>query len=293
MTEIQNPHDAFFKGILAARENGKSFVVSYQPMEIVELIDADSTELVPCSYVPDHLKEFFADVMLRTRTRNGFRYLYHLFEHKSCQDRYAVLQILLYMALHWTQQEDRAEGLNLIVPTIFYHGDKPWSMPKNLIECFPDIEEVFIPYIPAGKVNFIDLSTMTDKEVKGINAVQAMIKILMPRKPEDIISGVRAALEALGPEANIRDLRLTIAYISYTKDIEEEQLYEITSELVSEEASKMVKTVYEQGIDKGIERGLERGRLEGKLETLREILEIRFGSEGLDLMSSIRAFNDL
>jgi predicted transposase/invertase (TIGR01784 family) len=58
MAELTNPHDEFFKKIMAQTEVAQEFMQRYLPADAVALLDLSSAEVEPGSFVDEHLKEY-------------------------------------------------------------------------------------------------------------------------------------------------------------------------------------------------------------------------------------------
>ena len=84
MSNINNPHDKFFKETFSRPEIVRDFLQNYLPAELVNLLNLDSLELQKDNFVDDDLQEHFSDLLYKVQLHDGrFAYIYFLFEHKS------------------------------------------------------------------------------------------------------------------------------------------------------------------------------------------------------------------
>ena len=97
MAELMNPHDRFFKDLLARPEAARDFLMHYLPAVVVALLDISDLEMAKDSFVDAELREYFSDLLFKVRTSEGGNaYLYVLFEHKSHPDAMVTFQLLRY-----------------------------------------------------------------------------------------------------------------------------------------------------------------------------------------------------
>ncbi|MGH9802003.1 MAG: Rpn family recombination-promoting nuclease/putative transposase, partial [Blastocatellia bacterium] len=96
--EFPNPHDRFFKELFSETEIAVDFVEHYLPQEIVAAIDLTTLEIVKDSFVDEELRQYFSDLLLRVKLKNGGEaFIYILLEHKSTPDEFVALQLFLYL----------------------------------------------------------------------------------------------------------------------------------------------------------------------------------------------------
>jgi predicted transposase/invertase (TIGR01784 family) len=136
MAEIANPHDKFFKEVFAGRETAGDFLRNYLPSDIVGLLDFKSLEHTKDSFVDEHLKEYFSDLLFKAYLKDGSPgYVYILFEHKSYQEPLTAFHVLRYMVKIWElwPKKKEAAGFPVIIPVVLYHGETGWRAGLNSI----------------------------------------------------------------------------------------------------------------------------------------------------------------
>ncbi len=87
MAEIINPHDKFFKEMLAQPEAARIFLRDFLPPAVAMQFDLSRLQLVKDSFVDEALQEHFSDLVYEVALRDyGSAFVCVLFEHKSYVD---------------------------------------------------------------------------------------------------------------------------------------------------------------------------------------------------------------
>ena len=124
MAEIINPHDKFFKEMLAQPEAARTFLRDFLPPAVAMQIDLSRLQLVKDSFVDEALQEHFSDLVYEVALRDyGSAFVCVLFEHKSYVDSMTPLQVLRYMVHGWGVQSAPAQ------PTVA--GDPCGDLPRR------------------------------------------------------------------------------------------------------------------------------------------------------------------
>jgi len=149
------------------------------------------------------------------------------------------------------------------------------------------------------KSNFRGLRARQDYKVINLWEVEAEIvfqqplPVLAPFVP--ILKGggkestIRQALSVLRADNQLTELEPLLAFFAS---------FVLSSSLV-QQIMRWDMTVlrespwYQEILDKGLQQGLQQGRLQELLSGIARSLELKFGAEGLQLMSEIRAIDDL
>ena len=71
MSEIANPHDSFFKDLLARPEMAADFLANYLPPKVAVELDVTVPELVKNSFIDAELQPHFSDLLYRVRLKRG------------------------------------------------------------------------------------------------------------------------------------------------------------------------------------------------------------------------------
>lgn len=87
MSDITNPHDAFFKQFMTKPEIAADFLTQHLPAGVLALLDLTTLTEEKESFIDAHLRQHFSDVLYQVQTKRGKSvYIYQLFEHKSYSD---------------------------------------------------------------------------------------------------------------------------------------------------------------------------------------------------------------
>ena len=90
-----------------------------------------------------------------------------LFEHKSFPDKHVLLQIGYYMFAHYMKVIRKSEPLKLIIPIIYYQGQRKWKKPhlRDLFKKYPSSVREFLPVINHV---FVALNSLSDETIMSI-----------------------------------------------------------------------------------------------------------------------------
>ncbi|HHU35978.1 MAG TPA: Rpn family recombination-promoting nuclease/putative transposase, partial [Treponema sp.] len=135
-----HPHDALFRRNFAQKEFLSEFLDHVLPPELIKTLDKHTLVIEPTSFVDKEQRDHFSDLSATVQLADHKTHVYLLMEHKSYNDPMALLQILRYMQLKWTQEVEHAKGkkiaLTPIIPILFHHGNnkKPPSRFNELFD---------------------------------------------------------------------------------------------------------------------------------------------------------------
>lgn len=277
------PHDALFKAVFSRPERAAEVLRGVLPPALVREIDLGSLVPESGSFVDDHLREQYTDLLFSARTCDGHALrVYFLLEHQSTCDRWMPLRLYDYMADIWkdfVRKEPAAEYLPFIIPIVVHHGDTGWTAAT----CF---EALFAATAPAAllatvpRFSFIvDDLTGQDEDVLRRRAASALTRLtLLSLRSMRRIEDLRRWLEAL------RDLYLELLQehdgehafgllLSYDFQVRRDDDHEILGTFARElSQERNMQTIAQMLENRGLERGLERGRQEGRQESARNIL---------------------
>ncbi len=87
-----------------------------------------------------------------------------MIEAQSEPDLWIAFRLMKYVILFSEKHKKKQSKLPLIIPIVFYHGNKKYDSPRNLRDLFEDSEQAksFI----GGDYKLIDLSLTPDFEIK-------------------------------------------------------------------------------------------------------------------------------
>jgi len=178
VSEINNPHDSFFRETFSRKEVACDFLTNYLPETILKHIDLETLTLSKDTFVDQELRHHLSDLLYSVTHTQGDLYLYLLFEHKSSKDNWVALQLLRYMLRIWElhrKQHPKKKFLPIILPLVLYHGRTTWQIPKNFGALFDNNDKALKQYSPNFQFILHDFSHFSDEEIRG----QAIARVTM------------------------------------------------------------------------------------------------------------------
>ncbi|MFI1463054.1 Rpn family recombination-promoting nuclease/putative transposase [Nocardia carnea] len=170
------PHDAFFRGIMANRDNAASEIRVKFTEEIGEQFSArihwQELERMPTDYIHPDLRDRYSDLLYRTRLDNHPAFIYVLMEHQSSSDTFMAFRVLDYMVGIWRQYladnkhaHEHGGRLPPIIPLVVHNSPRGrrWTAPTELAELIdvdPDTRTALGPYLPSLRFLLDDVSTI-------------------------------------------------------------------------------------------------------------------------------------
>ena len=292
----KEPHDAFFRQLLAQPATAAEFIENYLPAEVVAVLDLTKLQPEKDSFIDARLRKHMSDLLYSVPLKSGGRaYLYLLFEHKSQPDKQARLQLLRYMTRIWEQEWRKSRHLSPIVPILFYHGQPPWSISTEFADLV-EPPEVLAQYTPHFHHLLTDLSSYSDEEVRGevwLRANLLVLKHIFDPSLGAQLPQILGLLHTLAQqESGLEMLRTILVYIAEAnQSVSESEFEQGVAAVASPKGASLMTTLAQkweeqgrvkgrvegrvEGLEEGLEKGLERG-LEAQRQTLLRLLDWRF-----------------
>ncbi|MBC7798711.1 MAG: Rpn family recombination-promoting nuclease/putative transposase [Pyrinomonadaceae bacterium] len=286
MSESANPHDRFFKESMSDLETAAEFLALYLPLDVAELLDFSILEQINESFVDEELKTHFSDLLFRVNLKSSSSaYIYILLEHKSVPDEWVALQINRYLSKIWERaRRSNAKKLPIVVPVVFYHGAKRWTISNKFSALF-DFDEnttVLRDFVPQFRYHLCDLSIREDETLQGRPHLQAILRLLkhinLPDLNEQLLEIFRLAIIEGKREGKTLDaLKTIVRYLALTKRASKQVVKEnFNNPMATQNFYPEVRTFIDDWIDEGLEKGLQQGKVEQtaslNLRLLRRIL---------------------
>jgi predicted transposase/invertase (TIGR01784 family) len=294
-TEISNPHDSFFKELLARPEMAADFLANYLPAEILALLDVSEPEFIKDSFVDEELRQHFSDLLYRVRLkRGGDAFVGVLFEHKSSPDRWVAFQLLRYEVRFWeTERRKGADQLPVIFPLVFYHGQERWNVPRNLSALFElDDLDGMRKYLPECEHHLHDLSAIGEDQLKGTLLLRVWLLLLKHIFSDDLPGRLEGILRLLFQAERQTALEYFFTVLRYLSAAAHPptvtELKEALAAAVPEQESGFMQSFAEAWIEEGIEKGIEKGQQQGAASLALRLLQRRFGILEADIQQRIR-----
>lgn len=319
---VSNPHDRYFKQLLAQPEMAMDFIRAFLPAEVVDTMERSSLEPSAQSFVDEALRAHHTDLLFQVQLRSDAPALvYILFEHKSFPDRRVAFQLLRYIVRVWEHSQRQYKALPPVFPVVFYHGKTAWAIGDRL-SWLVQAPEAFREFTPDFRYWLCDLSAVPEDVIKGEITFRVALTVLKYIWDDDlrphVLEALRLMTESARSQSTMEFLATLLTYIvTATDKMSAEDLREVLVEVFPEEGDVIMNTIAErwiqqglqqgmqqgmqEGLQRGLQQGLQQGRetglhdglREGYLAAIRLGLDLRFGMDGLRLMPEIGKIDDL
>ncbi|WP_196223690.1 Rpn family recombination-promoting nuclease/putative transposase [Nocardia seriolae] len=269
-----NSHDAYFRHVLARPPDVASELQAVLPEELAARLDWNNLTLQSCSFVSQHLRSRFSDLLFRTRLEGHEAFVYLLIEHQSRPDRLMPVRLLEYQVAIWNRyvrEHPDFETLPIVVPLVIHASPdgRRWNVPTELSELLdidPATRAVIGDYLPRFRfllddLTKVELPTLLDRRLTPpARVLFVLLKIASGNKQlgADLLPLVDD-LEALlaGPDGEA-DFECVVTYILTVGETRKSDLGPLIDRL-GPRAREVMMTTAEQLRAEGEARGEARG----------------------------------
>ena len=245
--EVEQPHDRFFKGLLAEPGVADALLRERLPAEVVARFGRDEPEMVPGTFVDPALSETQTDQLFRVRTTDGSpAYVYCLVEHKSWPDGRVAEQLLRYLTRIWSSIARETPDLPLlppIVPLVVYHGARPWPGPRRFSERLDASDELRrlvldFPYF------VFDVGPVPDETLSAHPALRAGLVGMKyaTRLSKQVQAFPRVLLEVRSLSAEARELEMVYILRTY-RNVDEETFWKAVRTVMPERENELQESL--------------------------------------------------
>lgn len=285
---VHHPHDHAFKSAMVDVRVAREFFEWHLPEPIKPLVNLESLNLEPCSFVDEALQSSATDLLYRTEfnfkpAKQG--YLYLLVEQQTQPDRWLPLRLLKYLCRAWERhriQHPHGKELPLIVPLIFYTGKTPYSYSTDFFDLFGD-HQALARQLLLGSYHLVQLHEIPYEKIVQHPWV-GLLELLMKHAPyRDTLALLEQALCLLRPlltEAGADNY--VISMLHYLLDQGEVKnlsaFFALIRKQLPQHVETKIMTIAEQLRQQGIQEGVQQGLQQGEATLLIEQLEYRFGA---------------
>lgn len=278
--QLFQPHDGFFKYLMSKREHARAYLEAFLPANVADVVDLESLEHEPVSFVNEELERHFADVIYSARLVNSNRMakVCFLLEHKSSHDKKAVFQMLHYVASAMLQAAEDEDEVPLIIPVLFYHGSGGWVY-RNLGTYFDGVPDVLLPFLPNFDYLLNDMGQLSDTELENRVAIPLLSNALRVMKhiydKEYLRENAEGILIRATDEQGNFYRALFVYFFDKVKLPEQEVVQLIASVLPRDKRSEAMSTLelfIQKGEQIGLEKGVEKGQHQKAEKACRNML---------------------
>ncbi|OHD11212.1 MAG: hypothetical protein A2086_08385 [Spirochaetes bacterium GWD1_27_9] len=237
--DLTNIHNNFFLQLLSKKQNAIDFLRISLPKEIFEQIDFDYLDFDKETHILPKLKSSMKDLVVKTKLKNKKEVdFYLLLEHKSTIDndkpKDLFIQIFKYIFNITFEDYKNNKELRLVIPLVFYHGQKEWKIPSNFKDIF-EVDESLKKHLI--DFNYILFNTKDnpsiDKEIiNNIHLYSGLIalKTIYDEEYKSLLEIIRL-FYIYDKFKSMEELEIIIYYISLVKNIDKNKFENITKEL--------------------------------------------------------------
>lgn len=256
-------HDQFFKALLSDLGRARAYLRAFLPEELQTALDLETLQLEDGSFIDDQLKASYSDLVFSVDTREGPpANLCFLLEHKSRPDETAVFQILHYISSAMLRRARNGEQPRLIIPILFYHGEKSWPY-RPLQSHFAGLPEALRAYLPSYEYLYHNFEAIPDARIRKIPNRLLVSAFLVMKHYHDPSYLRRNAVFLLvgGYDEHGNYYPPLIVYFFSNVKGKQKEMKKIIDKLPPPVKSNIMSA---------LEMFIEEGRAEGKAETTRE-----------------------
>ena len=276
----KNPHDAFFKDMLADIDHARLFIKKLLPKYISSMFNWDELEPQKDTFITSGGRELRADALFKLPFKIGTQedYVYLLVEHKSTQPSGINMQLRNYADQIYNHQIRKQTGPHLVIPLVFYHGKTAWTQARRLVDTchMPKPYRKQLTSFVSGKdyalfdavsVNIAKPPAGLPKKLTDSQIVNIYLYVLQNiwRNKADIKEDFSFLAELF--TANATMARKIVYYLYRHYDIAEDVVLKVVNHGGKEENmltyTEMSEQLIEEGMQKGRQEGMQMGRREG------------------------------
>ncbi len=291
-------HDGLAKKNLSDPIAAQEFLDHYLPYSCKSLLDLNTLKIEEESFVEENLKQKFSDLVFSINTKNNQKaFIYMLVEAEVSPKYWTAFKLWKYMFLllekHKTKKKSK---FPLIIPLLLYHGNTPFTVPRNLWELFS--EPSLAKELMGGDYQLVDLYAMPDDEIKNKAHLGMMEYFMKYVHVRDMLKLWEKFLENF-KSCILLDKEKGYIYIRnflwYTGSKLPEDKYQDLENIIREHIPKedkeaLMRTIAQKYREEGIKIGKEKGKLEGmKLGENKGKLEGKLEGENEKAISIARA----
>ncbi|WP_442496206.1 Rpn family recombination-promoting nuclease/putative transposase [Leptospira interrogans serovar Icterohaemorrhagiae] len=285
MTEVNNPHDRLIRETFQDKKEAAIFFKNTLSPEVVKLLDLEKLELSESSFISEELKQEQTDLLFQIPLKSGNKTnVYLLFEHKSYLDNSIYIQLLGYLTEIYRNQHRNGEPISVVIPFVFYHGEKEWKLGNRLLDQFVlTNQEVDIlkDFIPNFKIDLFDLKEIELKDKLESITFQVTLGVVQKIREGDLefishLPELFSLLQAIEEESKkVAILRKLLLYIYWARDLKPTELNVVLQRSKLEQYEELAMTTAERLISEGMQRGIEKGKLEDASKMLSKRIDLK------------------
>jgi predicted transposase/invertase (TIGR01784 family) len=288
--KTHDPHDTRMTVLFRNKEAFISFVKDCVKAAWANDIDEDSLRQSPKSYVLPDFKKKESDVVYEATLKKGKRKIifFILLENQSRVDYRMNYRLLLYIVEilrdYYNNADEKARRRKnfkfpVVVPLVFYTGNRKWTVPLNLKEMF-DGYQSFGDYVLNFNYALVDAKGYDDESVKDLRSKLLKLTMLFERSADfdevvDVLKKYKPDIFSMNDE-EMRIIDIMVDILCEVYGIEKKQdIKAALREKNAERVDKMLSNVIANA--KNRERNIRKegeqiGKKENAIETAKKML---------------------
>lgn len=289
-TDLNNPHDRFFKAAFGRTDVAAEFLERYLPPEVATALNWATLRAEKDTFLDPQLTQHPTDLLYAVNLRDKGKpaYIHLLFEHKSYVEWRINLDGLRYRVRIWEQwlKDGNSGRLPVIIPVVFYHGADRWTAKRQ----FADTVAV-VPgcqrYVPSCEYHLVDPSNYADEALRGAVILQVTLltfKYIFREELSARLPGILALLRDLERGSSgldfIRSLLRYLTQAAGTDRLSETSLRQAVTQALSGDDETMM-TIADQWVQQGWEKGWQQG-LESERQLVLRMVRRKFGPAAME-----------
>ncbi|OHD05649.1 MAG: hypothetical protein A2Y34_16145 [Spirochaetes bacterium GWC1_27_15] len=285
--DLTNIHNNFFLHLLSKKENAIDFLRISLPEAIFSQIDFDYLDFDKQSHILPNLKSSIKDLVIKTKLKNKKELdFYLLVEHKSSVDnsrpKDIFIQIFKYIFNIIFEDYKKNKELRIVIPLVFYHGQKEWKIPTNFKDIFDVDNSIKQNLIDFNYIlfNTKDNPNINKEIINNIHLYSGLIalKTIFEEEYKSLLEIIRLFYN-LDKFKTLEELETIIYYISLVKNIDKTKFENITKDLFEELREEVSMVTFLDAIknESRIE-GEIKGEIKKQQKTLIRQLSKKFGN---------------
>jgi predicted transposase/invertase (TIGR01784 family) len=288
---VEQPHDKLIRRLLSSVPTARDILESYLPHEVNALIDLDTLERQPDTFVDAQHRKHEIDVLFKTQCKNTKKeaYIWVLIEQQRDPDVWLPLRIFGYIAVIWDnfrkKYSSRAQSVKIpfIYPLIISNATKPYPHSlalRDLIE--PEEAVLLFDNLFKTPIQLIDLAALPDEKLRihlqqhiRAHALLLSLKHVFDANLQSILETSLVVafkkLEEMGFKDDVADL----LYYLYNEGnlIDSEQFWAFLHQKFSSDVEEKVMTLGQRDRQQAVQQAAQQEKIKVLQETALRMLE--------------------
>ncbi len=265
-------HDAMFKAFFSDVNVAQDFFDLHLPPALKRVCDLTTLKICPTTFIEEDLRYHACDMLYSVRTNYGGGYIYCLIEHQSQPDKMMAFRLLRYSLAAMKQQLDQGfKQLPVVIPLLFYQGEKPYPYSTDWLDCF--VDSPLARKIYSAPFFLVDVAMMPDKEIMTHRRIALLELVQKHIRLRDLLTQVDRISELMSQTWLSLELRKSMLYY-IAKAGDSHDVKRLFAKLSQQHVyfQEDIMTYAQELENIGLEKGLENGRLEGKFLVAKAML---------------------